>query len=266
MRRCALGLIGLFLLVAPAARAADPANCQIGSTGDPGEEFNRLGMLAQPVAGDVEAWLGEQFSGFWLQARDGGWYLGIAPGPVTADQLRARALELVDARYDGEDEQRLRERLRVEQHAYGWPELRRIQDELTRKASERRWGVSWAAAISCQDSETWRVEFELFADATPSVVADARSLAEPYGDKVRVIHRPDVQPPSPSSFAPPARQRLRDLVRVRGCSVRLRPSARPAVRSFKVGRAGRRSAIVRIRFKDGRVLGGRVKLPSCRRR
>ena len=266
MKRCVLCLVALVLMAAPAvAPAAEPAACTISTGGgDPGEEYGRLGTQAQPIAHELAGQLGEQFGGFWLQPRDGSWYLGLAPGAVTAEELRRRALELVDARHDGEDEQRLRDRLRVFEQPYGEPELRRIQDELTRKAGERGWNVAWVVVVGCQHSDTWRVEWELYSDASADVVEEARALAEPYGDRVRIVHLRDMEPPrltAESRGAP----RIADLVRVRGCRVSLRRSARARVRSLKVRRAGPRTASVRIRLKDGRNIRDTVRLRSCAR-
>lgn len=266
MKRCALCVIALALLFAPpAASAQEPPACAITTTGDPGEAFGRMGWLAQPVAKDLEAWLGEQFAVFWVQSREFRWYVGIAPGPITAEQLRERALELVDARYDGEDAEMLRANLGISEQPYGEAELRRIQDELSAKAVERRWGVGWANGVGCRHTDAWRVEFELFSDATPEIVAEARALAEPYGDKVRVVHSADTPPPRADFFAESSTPRIADLVRVRGCRVVLRRSARRTVRSLKVRRTGRRSASVRVRLKDGRDVRGTVRLRSCAR-
>ena len=234
------------------------------TSGDPGETYSRMGILAQPVAKDLEVWLGEQFAVFWLQARDFRWYVGIAPGPITPEQLRERALELVDARYDGEDEELLRANLAVSEQPYGEPELRRIQDELTAKAIDRRWGVGWSNGVSCQSSGRWRVEFELYSDATPEILAEARALAGPYGDKVRVVHRPDMAPPTPNMLEARA-PRAADLVRVRGCRVVVRRAVRGQVRSLEVRRTGRRTAYVRVRMKVGRTVRGTVRLRSCAR-
>ena len=266
MKRCLLGLIALVLLVAPAAAPAqEPAACQFTTQGDPGEEFGRMGQLAQPIAAELETWLGGQFAVFWLQARENRWYVGLAPGPIRSEELRDRAYDLIDARYDGADAQMLRERFAVSEQPYGQPELRRIQDELTAEAIERRWGVGWGSGVSCEHTDAWRVYLELYSDATPEIVEEARRLAEPYGDKVRVVHHPDVGPPMVQSFAAPARgPKLAQLVRPRGCKVVLRRSARALVRSLKVRRRGGR-ALVRVRLKDGRNLSGTVRLRSCAR-
>lgn len=263
-----LGLIAVVLLAAaPAARGFERSSaCDLTVTSDPGESYARMGWLAQPIAAELEAWLGEQFGGFWLHPREFRWYMGIAPGAITPDQLRERALELVDARHDGGDEEMLRTNFAISQQPYGEPELRRIQDELTAKVAERRWSVGWANGVGCLHSDARRVEFELYRDATPEIVAEVRRLAEPYADRVRVVHLPDVAPPSPGALTAPAPlPAVTQLVRARGCKVLLRRSRRGLVRSLKVRRTGRRTASVRVRMKDGRHIRGTVRLRSCAR-
>jgi len=266
MKSCLVGTIALVLLAAPGpAVAQEPPPCRITTHGDPGEAYGRMGQLAQPVAKELETWLGEQFAVFWLQSREFRWYVGIAPGPITPEQLRERALELVDARYDGADEAMLRENLGISEQPYGEPELRRIQEELSAKAVETL-RVGWGNGVGCQASDAWRVEFDLFSDATPADVEEARRLAEPYGDRVRVVHHPEGGPPRPNALmAPVPLPSVAQLVRAGRCKVVVRRSARAQVRSLKVRRTGRRTASVRIRLKDGRNVRGTVRLRSCAR-
>lgn len=142
-------MVLLFALLATPAQAQDPPACRItGGPYDADPQYGRMGQLAQPVAADAEAWLGEQWGTFWTQGRDGNWYVGVAPGPGSVESARAGILERVEARYDGEDAALLRDRLRVVEQPYGYPELRRIQGELANQ-SEGRWAVgrsmAWAA-------------------------------------------------------------------------------------------------------------------------
>lgn len=261
----AVALVSGALAGLPARASADELPpCRIGGTGGDPAATGHLGTLAHPSAmrpvgspssappakpdavEDAKAYLGSQFAMFWLQSRETAWYIGVAPGRISVDEARAHIVRYIDAYYAPDDATTLREGLRVIAEPYGQAELAGVRDRLSTEAKMQDWGVAFGVGIGCSLSDSWRVELTLFSDSPEDVVAEARELAAPYGDRVRVVRTDLGAPVATEIVAPPMHHAtLRSLVRIRRQGhrvvVRVRRSARDRVERLTVRARGHRA-------------------------
>lgn len=230
------------------ANAETTSPCRIDPfTAPPPPEYSHLGLLAQAgPAPATEQSLGPQFGGFWLQPRDLGWYIGVAPGALSVATVREQLLAYIDAHYTGSDRALLRDRLHVVPQPYGWPELRAVQEDLVARVVAAKLGVGWVIGKGCRYSDTFRVQFELFDDSSAAIVARARELAAPFGDRVVVAKVPG-GPPQTNAGTGISRSPISALVTMPRCVrrgravLRVRRSARRRIARLSVTTKGHRA-------------------------
>jgi hypothetical protein len=258
--------IAVSFWVAPVgmAGAEEVPACRIDGTTWPAPDFDRvLQLAASGPAADAKQMLGAQFAFFWGQSRDSGWYVGVAPGPVSVDAARAYLLERVDAQYSGADAELLRDRLHVIAQPYGQAELYAIQEELFDELVRANWEVGWIMGASCAHSDAWRLELGFFDGSSDAELAAARELTAKWGDRVLVLMVPGGPPrPAVGRALPPAPVdrtgrplRVADLVAIGSCvrgsklALRVRRSARAKVDRLTVTLRGRRRVFVGRRLR-----------------
>jgi hypothetical protein len=252
-----LTTLALLAMAAAPAAAQEPSPCRLDlPAAAPGPEYNLMAHLFRNGPDDdARAFLGPQYGGLWLQPRDHGLYVGIAPGPITADQAYAYLLGRIDAHYDGPAEALLRDHLHVAPQPYGETELRWNQIQIILALDAAGLGRSAAIGVGCQLSDAFRVQVELYNTLSPEKVARAREVLAPWGDRVVVVQA-DFGPPTPRGpIVLHLEARTRDLVSRPSCAtrrttVKLLPSVRRKVTrlTLTVGRAQR--TVPRSRYRQ----------------
>jgi hypothetical protein len=87
----ATSLAGLALAVAaePAA-AVDMRTCRSHTAGSTAPGYERVGQeVRKAILPELRNHLGRQYTAYWLQPDDAGWYVGVAPGKRSLAQVRA---------------------------------------------------------------------------------------------------------------------------------------------------------------------------------
>jgi hypothetical protein len=193
-----------------AARADDVPACRVGGGPYAYQYQARLGPLLSAGAEDgARQALGPQFAVLWLNARQQGWDVGLAPGALTVDQARAAISEQLRTRFSTEDVAYLDSTLHVEPQPYSSATLQQTQDEILRQLVAANLGVGWSAWVGCQLSDAFRVEVSMYTDSSPEVIARVREIVAPFGDLVRLEVSAGL-PPRPAAdvglgpLAPPA--------------------------------------------------------------
>jgi len=271
-----------WFLVAPAAAQSDPQACVLG--GGPHAYQQRLTLLMEHAEAASREALGAQFTIVWLSDRDQGWVVGLAPGPLDLQAARDAIAAALGERVSGDDLATLTSLLHVKAQPYSRAELERVQDEIVARLEGL--GAAWALGIGCEAGDAFRVEVELFNDATPEQIAQAREITAPYGDIVRFTVS-EGGPPAPALGVAPPRLRtyvafpracvtgpVRITTRRRGEIRRLTVTVAGERRTRQTGRlgkpvvvrpAGERTRVtIAVRLRDGRYVKRTVTLPPCR--
>jgi hypothetical protein len=214
--------------------------------------------------------LGEQIAGYWLHD---GWDMGVAPGPLTAEQARAQIGDRLAARFAPDDAEFLMSTLELHAMPYSDAELGPIADQIWAEMEDS--DFFWTAGVGCLDGEAWRVEVGLYGDATAEDIASVRELLAPHGDKARLYLDGLLEHPSAGGGS--AKARLRSFIRVRcvgprRIEVRTRRTARAVIRRVTIrGRAltgtrrtvrGKRVRVV-VKVRNGERLAHTYRYRHC---
>lgn len=244
-----LVLVTVAVVLAHATGAA--ANCASHRGTDVAHQQKLVPVLNQGARELPEAVAAAQFAGTGIDNVAPGWYVGVAPGPLSLDDVRAEIGRRIDAQYEPGDAAYLKERLLVDAELYPEVELRAIQAEIVKRVMPD-FGMS--AAAGCTRSDNLRVEVELFSDSTEAQRAEVAAVVAEYGDRA-LLHINEFGPPvlwsgpgsTPIFVVDFVRRRCRD-----GLELRVRNRVRSLVRRVTV--AGRKLP-----------LKGVVRLPADRR-
>jgi hypothetical protein len=186
MKPVTLTLVFLaFAVLASPARADAPACGPIGTGVPPSPAVTQLGVVAQQaIVGEIAGYLGGQFAGFSINGATSSWDVGIAPGPLDVETVRAWTLARIGELYPSAEAESLRAGLRLVDQPYGDMELNAVRDALVPQITASRVGAM--VVIACAYSTGRRVEVSLVNTAAPDQLAAIQALAAPYGDRVIV--------------------------------------------------------------------------------
>jgi hypothetical protein len=226
--------------------------------------------------------LGSQYANLWFSDRDQGWDVGVAPGPLTVDAARTAILDELAKRFPPNPRALLADTLHVYAQPYGMAELEAIDQEISARLDAV--DASWGLGIGCTNGDAWRVELELYNDASAVDIEQAETIVAPYGDRVLLMVL-EYGPPQEASGRPGMRRFVKApkagrCIRGDAIRIRVRRSARPFVRRVTVTVAGERHRVgrrplrislgrgvtrvtIRLRFRDGDRLRRTLTFRRC---
>jgi len=224
---------------AAAAAAGEPA-CDLG--GGPYGYQDALLDLIEEADIAAQAALGPQYASLWFSDRDQGWDVGVAPGPLTLDAARAAILDELGARFPPNPRALLADTLHLYAQPYSQAELETIQEEIS--AQLNGLDGSYGLGIGCTNGDAWRVELELYNDASAETVRQVQAIVAPYGDRVLLMVL-DEGPPQELAGRPSLRRFVKApkagrCIRGDAIRIRVRRSAREFVKRVTVTVAGER--------------------------
>jgi hypothetical protein len=169
-------LLAMAALALPAQRAsaADIQTCKPSGKSPAGLRSMGRDVKAHVLKG-LKARLGDQYAAFWLQPKDGGWYVGVAPGTQSLASVRAWLGGQVTAEQ--------RKHMHVIRQPYGAKLLNETGSDLWQDLLPS--GVNFEGGNACVDG-AYRSLFVVFKDATAGDLAVVQNAAKKYGDLVRV--------------------------------------------------------------------------------
>jgi hypothetical protein len=182
--------VALALLVAgsaagPAA-AADITTCRSHATASDAPGYKPVAReVRRKIVPAAKRYLGAQYTAQWMQPADAGWYVGVAPGKRSLEQVRTWLARRVAARFEGSERALVRSRMHVIRQPYGIAELNEVGSQvwdILRRDGPR----TWTGNDACTLSDAYRSEITLYRDSTWADVKRVRRQLAKFGDRVRV--------------------------------------------------------------------------------
>jgi hypothetical protein len=183
-------LTGLALAVAaePAAATVDIQTCRSHMTRSSAPGYERVGRaVRKTIVPGVRNYLGRQYTAYWLQPHDAGWYVGVAPGKRSLAQVRTYLYRQVGRHFRGPQAALIRSRMHVIAQPYGARELVRVGNAVWDILRVHGPEVNWSGNEACTYSDAYRSEVTLYEDSTQADVDEVKRLVARFGDKVRVV-------------------------------------------------------------------------------
>lgn len=236
LRALAVTFAALALLLPAAARAdgpAAPAGCvaDAGATAlGPGAAAGRDAIAVSPTAiglgsaPRLQALLGAQFAGVWVDPTRDGWGVGLAPGPLDL----ATARELIVTAALGGTAHPAAASLSVVAQPWSYEELSGIETAVDRVMNAPGSPYFGAYGIACAPDGTMRLVVTIYDVTSAADEARLRLFLARYGDRVAVerVHGGELVVlgvAGSSGAQPPAgRARIAAAPRRAGVTVRVR--------------------------------------------
>jgi hypothetical protein len=179
-------LLALSLMPA-AASAADIQTCRPTTATSDAPGYERVGReVRKAIVPEVRRYLSfSQYTAYWLQPGDAGWYVGVAPGKRSLEQTRRWLRARVAAHFHGDEAKLIRSRMHVIRQPYGQRQLRRagnaVFDILSKDGPP-----TWTGDEACTLSDAYRSEVTIYNDSPPEAVNRVTLQLARFGDLVRV--------------------------------------------------------------------------------
>jgi hypothetical protein len=180
----------LILSVMPAAAsAADIQTCRSQAATSDAPGYERVGReVRRAIVPETRRYLGfAQYTAYWLQPDDAGWYVGVAPGKRSLAQVRRWLRTRVNAHFHGEEARLIRSRMHVIRQPYGLKELIHVGNDV--------WDIlrkdgppTWTGDDACTLSDAYRSEVTIYNDSPPEAANRVRRQLAKFGDRVRVTY------------------------------------------------------------------------------